>query len=118
MGAKGWKMGVWIRTLGFTPYLSSPGLPLSVPSGPGTPRTSSKSRQKTGRLRSHHVSPGLQHPPPSSGQLRGHHVSPGLWLPPPGSGQLRGHNVSPGLRLPPPDSGQLRGHHVSYGRAL
>jgi hypothetical protein len=24
MGAKGWKMGVWIRTLGSTPYLSSP----------------------------------------------------------------------------------------------
>jgi hypothetical protein len=63
------------------------------------------------QLRGRHVSPGLQHSPPSARQLWGRDVSPWLQLPPPGAGQFRGCHVSP--RLPPLGSGQLRGRHVA-----
>jgi hypothetical protein len=63
------------------------------------PRTSSKSRQKPGQLRSCRMSPQLWHPLPVSGQLRGRHVSSRLQHQPSGSRQLWSCHVSRGRAL-------------------
>jgi hypothetical protein len=107
---------------------------LSVPWRPGTPRTSSRSRQKARHAKSHALACDLpRREPHGPGQLRGRHVSSGLSSHCPARGssetaacpaasapaaQLGVATGPPRVlwpQLPLPGPGQLRGRHVSCG---